>query len=235
MTEVKRQATAAGEGSPVVCWDTCTLNGVAVLGSEKGITGEHRFVTRKGHTGWLMPVVDGLLAERGAAREDLRAVCAGTGPGTFTGVKAGLATAKAISLALGKPLVGVPTLDSLAEGVVEGADLVLSLVDARRGVLYAALYRPTPDGPRRITEYSCLTPSEAVAEAGAIDHGMLAVAGYAPPELENELESAGLDFWCTGERTPGGGALLSASLRRLNAGRAGTPFSVAPIYLKKPV
>jgi tRNA threonylcarbamoyl adenosine modification protein YeaZ len=77
---------------------------------------------------------DRLMAEAGVTPADLDLVVAGTGPGTFTGLRIGLAAARAFGFALGIPVKGVSTLDAL----LAGADVEVACVDARRGEVFAA-------------------------------------------------------------------------------------------------
>lgn len=88
-----------------------------------------------------MPLIDTMLNDCGIKGEQLTAVAAATGPGSFTGVRIGLATARALAQGYGIPAVGISTLEALAGGVSAPGALVAPLLDARRSQVYAALYR----------------------------------------------------------------------------------------------
>lgn len=94
-----------------------------------------------------------LLSTAGAEPGDLDALVVGTGPGSFTGIRIGLATARGLALSLGLPVAGVSTLDALAAG----APGAIPVVDARRREVFALL-----DGPR------CLRPEELELGPGAV-------------------------------------------------------------------
>ena len=126
------------EFGPLLAWETSTEEGVVCLGSAAAVTATARFRTVKGHAGWLMPLVDSVMKAQGTDPSELGALAAGIGPGGFTGVKVGVATAKAMALALDVPLVGVPTLDLVAAHAPVDAGPVLACIDARQGLLYAA-------------------------------------------------------------------------------------------------
>jgi tRNA threonylcarbamoyladenosine biosynthesis protein TsaB len=100
------------------------------------------------HARELMPAVDDVMRRAGVEFGDLRAIAVGVGPGTFTGLRIGIATARALASASGLPLRPVSSLAALAEGMREqtGERPLLPLIDARRGELFAALY--DPDGKR---------------------------------------------------------------------------------------
>jgi tRNA threonylcarbamoyladenosine biosynthesis protein TsaB len=93
----------------------------------------------KGHQEALAPLVAEVMGEAGLAFDALDRIGVTVGPGSFTGLRVGLAFAQGLAQALGKPIVGVSTLDSLAASV-EGA-AVAALIDARRERVYARLYR----------------------------------------------------------------------------------------------
>ncbi len=217
----------------VVGWDTCTARGALVVGSGGVVLSETYFKTEKGHTGWLMPLVEMTFDRAGMAPDDIDYIAAGTGPGTFTGVKVGLATAKAVAMACGVPLVGASTLDILAAGATPGVDLVLSTVDARRGMLYAAVYRTGEGVPERVSEYMCETPERVAEVARSLGYRAVDVVGEAPASLVKSLEDGG-ELTVAGDRFPNGHGIVAVSDGLISRGRVGDATSVAPIYLKKP-
>ena len=97
---------------------------------------------RPRHTSRLLPLTNELLREAGWSWDELDRIAVGVGPGTFTGLRIGVSTARALARALGVELVGVPTLESLslnADGVA--ADSVCAALDARRGEVFAAAWK----------------------------------------------------------------------------------------------
>jgi tRNA threonylcarbamoyl adenosine modification protein YeaZ/ribosomal-protein-alanine acetyltransferase len=99
-----------------------------------------------GHTRRLAPLVDRALRSAGLAPADLKWIAADLGPGSFTGVRVGLATASAIALATGARLVGASSLESLAHGSVARRTLVVPLVEAGRRDVYAGYFRADAKG-----------------------------------------------------------------------------------------
>jgi tRNA threonylcarbamoyladenosine biosynthesis protein TsaB len=109
---------------------------------------------RPGHARWLLPLIARVLERAGVGWDGLERIAVGTGPGTFTGLRIGIATARALAQARDIPLVGVSTLHSLAlagtraslhpsggEPLPPGVDSVLAVLDARRGEVFAASWR----------------------------------------------------------------------------------------------
>ena len=107
---------------------------------------------KKTHSEKLMPLVDKLLQESGVEREQLQSIAVAAGPGSFTGIRIGVATARALAQGLAIPAVGVPTLEALAEGVTAPGALICPLLDARRNQVYTAL-----TGAKRVRQaaWSC--------------------------------------------------------------------------------
>jgi tRNA threonylcarbamoyladenosine biosynthesis protein TsaB len=108
---------------------------------------------RPRHTSCLLPLVADLLERSGTSFKQLERIAVGIGPGTFTGLRIGIATARALGQALGIPLVGVSTLESLAVYAEHaypqpqgGPDAVVCVLDARRGEVFAAAWSLTAGG-----------------------------------------------------------------------------------------
>lgn len=145
--------------------DTSTSCGSIALVDDWRVVAEWNLTHAKTHSERLLPGLARMLeaADVPLARVDLIAVA--VGPGSFTGLRIGLATAKALALGSGKPMVGVPTLDVLSENVVVSPLLVCPTLDARKGEVFAALYRkPCPGSSERISPYMSLPPERLLEE-----------------------------------------------------------------------
>ena len=101
---------------------------------------------KKTHSQTLLPMLDDLRTMIELDLNTIDAVAIASGPGSFTGLRIGSATAKGLGLALGKPLVEVPTLEGLAWNMWGASGLVSPLMDARRNQVYAGAYTFTPEG-----------------------------------------------------------------------------------------
>lgn len=126
---------------------------------DKALLAEYTLNIRKTHSERLMPLIDALLKESAIEREQLQAVAVAAGPGSFTGIRIGVSTARALAQGLAVPAVGVSTLQALAEAVPSPGALVCPLLDARRHEVYSALYRREPNPPRGL---EMLIPPAAV-------------------------------------------------------------------------
>lgn len=123
---------------------------VASLGLSSNVTHSRRLLTG----------IDWLMKEVGVDWNEIKAIGISLGPGSFTGLRIGMATAKGLATAANVQLVGVSTLDSLASKCVSER-LICSVLDARKKEVYAAFYRADADGTvRRVGEIEALTPQE---------------------------------------------------------------------------
>ena len=129
----------------VLALDCATIACSAAVWRDGEVVARRLRPGRRGHAEVLMPMVQDVMAEADLAYDALDAIAATVGPGTFTGLRIGLAAARGLALAAGLPLVGVTTLEAIAHGVPESARAgraVLVVLDARRGQVYAQAFGP---------------------------------------------------------------------------------------------
>ena len=151
------------------------------------------------HSRTLLPMVEDLFRNTEIPKDSIDAVAVAQGPGSFTGVRIGVSTAKGLCWGLGKPAVGVSTLEAMAWLAIgaPASALICPAMDARRSQLYNAFFEIREGKPRR------LTPDRAIAAA----------------DMAAEAEALGRPVWVLGDGAPlAAGALEERKL----------PFSVAP-------
>lgn len=149
----------------ILALDSSTpVAGVALLDEEKLIREE--FVNyKKTHSETLMPMIDKLLQDCEKSLADVTALAVTVGPGSFTGLRIGLAAVKGMSMAARLPVIGISTLDVLAHNLVFTNTLVCPLLNARRQEVYTAFYDNRGLYPRRLSEAMACSPQEFVAQA----------------------------------------------------------------------
>ena len=116
----------------------------AAVVADGGVVARRWTAMARGHAEALMGMIDAVVAEAGIRRRALDGVAVTVGPGTFTGVRVGLAAARGLALALDRPLCGLSTLEALAAAAALGPAppaTVLAAIDARRGQLYVQSFR----------------------------------------------------------------------------------------------
>jgi tRNA threonylcarbamoyladenosine biosynthesis protein TsaB len=186
---------------------------------------------RPGHATQLLVLATELLAEQGLAFADVGRIAVGLGPGTFTGLRIGVATARALAQSTGAELVGVSTLRALAcaaEPAAPPGAGVLAVIDARRGEAYAAGWR---DG-QPVLEQVALAPSALVGRIAAEGGAWLAV-GDGALRFREDLERAGCTVPEDGSASHGVSARAVCRLA-LEAQEATARDLVVPDYLRPP-
>jgi len=130
--------------------DTTTLSCSVALLQDDALLAEATLNIKKTHSERLMPLLDNLLTESGIEREAIDAIAVAAGPGSFTGLRIGVSTARALAQGLGIPVVPVCTLDALAEAIPAPGVLICPLLDARRSQVYTAIYRRGLEKPDQL-------------------------------------------------------------------------------------
>lgn len=113
---------------------------VAVV-TDDVLTAEYTVNFKKTHSQTLLPMIDEVVRMLGLELDTIDAIAVSGGPGSFTGLRIGSATAKGLGLALEKPLIHVPTVDAMAYNLYGAAALICPMMDARRNQVYTGLYR----------------------------------------------------------------------------------------------
>ncbi|OFX34976.1 MAG: tRNA (adenosine(37)-N6)-threonylcarbamoyltransferase complex dimerization subunit type 1 TsaB [Armatimonadetes bacterium RBG_16_67_12] len=158
--------------------ETATAWGSVAVAGPGGTLAERSAHVPGGHLEWLIPAIDDLLAASHLTRADVEGLAVSIGPGGFTGLRIGVATAAAWAHAMVRPLAGVSTLEAIAAGVEESG-LVLATLDARRGEVAAALFTRDDGaaGVERLTDDLLLTPGAIRDHLGRC--GRVIIAGDA--------------------------------------------------------
>ncbi|GAH58578.1 unnamed protein product, partial [marine sediment metagenome] len=142
--------------------ETSTMTGSVALIDEERLIAEYTLNLRETHTSRLMPTIDRVLKDASFTIKDLDGIAVSSGPGSFTGLRIGIATAKGLAQGLDIPVVGIPTLDGLAFQLFNCKDLVSPILDARKGEVYYALYK----NGKRLTKYMACEPGKLLKKIG---------------------------------------------------------------------
>jgi tRNA threonylcarbamoyladenosine biosynthesis protein TsaB len=155
----------------VLAIDTSTaITAVAVL-ADNVVRAEDNAATDQKHGDVVLPRVQAVLAAAGLTLAEIDLIAVGVGPGSFTGLRVGLATVKGLGFALQKPVRGVSSPLAIALAALERAPQVVVLLDAFKGEVYAGVFRRGADGSKSAIQAVPLfhaSPSEAAARALAV-------------------------------------------------------------------
>ncbi len=139
---------------------------VAYIKSGK-LAGEYYFCDKLTHSQTIMLMLESLKQMIGINLEKVDAVAVTAGPGSFTGLRIGVTAAKVLALSLNVPIIGIPTLDVIANGVTFTDNFICPIMDARRNQVYTALYKYSDDGNgkvERITDYMAIDMNEYIED-----------------------------------------------------------------------
>ncbi|MFH1190019.1 MAG: tRNA (adenosine(37)-N6)-threonylcarbamoyltransferase complex dimerization subunit type 1 TsaB [Candidatus Omnitrophota bacterium] len=136
---------------------------VAVMDGGKALAAIHRKAPRS-HSSMLMPAIDSVLKKSGTVLGELDGFCLSIGPGSFTGLRIGAATVKALAFVTGKPVVAVPTLDVIAGKSRKFCGIICVVLDARKDKVYAAIYRSDGKRLKRISKTLLVSLNDLVKD-----------------------------------------------------------------------
>ena len=227
--------------------ETATEVCSVAIATEEGIMAERREAAPNAHSSKLSPFIGELLEECGMKPSELTAVCVSAGPGSYTGLRIGVSTAKGFCYALGVPLVSVPTLESMATqwfaGHEDAEGLVCPMIDARRMECYTAFYGRGDAGrtPAHGEVVEVRGTQADIIEEGVydefLDRGPVTFIGDGAPKCFPLLDAGGTPAHRSKARldasfTISARGLLPVALRKLAAGQTEDVAYFEPFYLK---
>jgi|SRR5271167_3776576 len=225
--------TDAGSPRVALALDSAGSACSAAVSLGEEVVAEQRIDTMHGQAEVLLPLVDKVMREAGQAPAALDLVVATVGPGSFTGIRAGLAAARGIALATGARLLGVTSFDAVAVGAAQStcpeSRFLLVALESRRKDLYIQFFDPHGDP---LSEPAPIMPAlfrEAVA--ATIGANPLLIAGDAAQRAAAALEHRP-DTAVLQDCAPGAVGTLRAGLRLLRLGKAAE--APRPLYLRPP-
>lgn len=145
---------------------------VAVLADDK-LIGEFTTNLKKTHSQTLLPMLDSVVKLLEISLEDIDAIVVSGGPGSFTGLRIGGATAKGLGLALNKPLIQIPTVDGIAYNLFGVTSLICPLMDARRNQVYTGLYTFLGDRFKVVKKQHPVAVEELIEELNQLNQRVI--------------------------------------------------------------
>lgn len=216
----------------VLAIETSTPASSIALADDRSVVASAVRVDRRGHSAFLVSALDFCFDQAGWTPGDLGAVVVDVGPGLYTGIRVGLATAQGLAAALGVPLLPGNALDALALRAATGRRHIWSVVDVRRGEWAVASYRPVPggvvkDGPGQLVTANAL---RGMLESDPEDVLVVGDWESLPPNV-----LSGLHRMKGGRpRFPAADALIESVATRLKAEEFPHPDEIRPLYMREP-
>ncbi|HOD34588.1 MAG TPA: tRNA (adenosine(37)-N6)-threonylcarbamoyltransferase complex dimerization subunit type 1 TsaB [Syntrophales bacterium] len=213
--------------------DTATrAAGVALL-QDENILAEHCIRIRLTHSESILPAIEAILSSAGIEMRDVGLFALTQGPGSFTGLRVGAGIVKGLALCTDACIVGVSTLDALAQNLAFSKHLVCPILDAKKGQVYTALYRPADEGGLEKIE-----PDQAVdpvAFIGRISHPVIFL-GDGVPVYGNRIREllSSMAFFAPANHQwirPSAVGLLG--FEKYHRGEGVDPVSFVPRYIRR--
>ena len=215
--------------------ETSTLTGAVAVLDSGAVVAESRVSVAVTHGERLMAAIDGVLRAARCGLTDIDVFAVARGPGSFTGLRIGLSTVKALAFATGKPAVGVPTLKALAWRLPYCAYPVCPVLDAKKNEVYAALYR-TLEGQLEVLEAPRAVAPMTLAEElrTAVAGPVVFVGDAVTPFATVFLDALGARARLAPAdlRLPSAVTVGELAGQALLSGEAPDPASLVPLYLR---
>lgn len=217
----------------ILAIETATIAGsIAVHDDKAGLIAEVRVDVKVAHAERLMPSIEWLLKTSCVSIHDIDAFAVSIGPGSFTGLRIGLSTAKGFSYATGKPVVPVPTLDAFARTLPFCSYMICPLFDARKNELYAALYKWEGDVCRKVLPETAISPAELMKQIHERTVFMGEGAALYKEVISGTLRDNAV-FAPASRMSPAASAVAEIAEEKLKQGIVADTVSLTPFYIRR--
>jgi tRNA threonylcarbamoyladenosine biosynthesis protein TsaB len=213
---------------------TSTMQVGCAIGGHEGVLGSFQSGRGKRHAETLAPSIDFLCRQTRVDLDEIGCVAVDVGPGLFTGLRVGIAAAKAMAHALRVPMVGVSSLDLVALPVRWTPRLVVAAIDARRGELFTASYRQVPGGIQRLTDRRVESPEDLAVDIEATGEDVLLVGDGALRYCDAFTDLGQVELADQGLAHPSAASLVQLAHARAVREDFVQPWELEPLYLRRP-
>lgn len=214
--------------------DSSGLVASVAIAEDENLLGEYTVNYKKTHSQTLLPMLDEVARMIELDLATIDAIAIAGGPGSFTGLRIGSATAKGLGLALDKPIINIPTVDALAYNLVGHQDMVCPLMDARRNQTYTGLYRFERNEMEIIQEQCAVGIDEIVARINELENPVVFLGDGVPVFLPYISEHVKVPYTTAPAHVnkQRAGAVAALGMQYYAAGRYETAEAHKPEYLR---
>jgi tRNA threonylcarbamoyladenosine biosynthesis protein TsaB len=213
--------------------ETSTLQVGCAIGGHEGVLASFCSARGRRHAETLAPAIDFVCRQAHVGFDEIGAVAVDVGPGLFTGLRVGVATAKTMAQVLRVPMLGVPSLDLLAFPLRQSNKLIVPVVDARRGEIFHAFYRQVPGGAQRLTPHQLGTPADLASDLLAMGGDCVLTGDGARRYREVFEDVARIELDSMSNLYPSPAALVELAHPRALREEFVPPWELEPLYLRK--
>ena len=218
----------------VLAIDTATQVSSVAVASEGRLLAELTMQGKLTHSETLMPHIEQVLKMAAVDKSQLTGIAVSNGPGSFTGLRIGLAAAKAMSYVLHIPLVGVSTLASLAYGVPVAGLRIMSMLDAQKGNAYAASYR-WEDGSLKVIEPVLVDKITTIVEqCGTLEETVFLIGDAVQKKIQGKMElPANVQIAPPHLIMPRAACVAMLGMEQLADGQEDNVMDLEPVYIRR--
>lgn len=214
--------------------ETATQQVSVAIGGHEGVLGLFEVSRGRRHAETLVPAIEFVCRQADVRLDELGAIAVDVGPGLFTGMRVGLAAAKAMAQALRLPMIGISSLDLLAFPMRHSDRTVAAVIDARKGEVFFAFYRPLPGGVQRVTEPAVGSVEDLVGELVARGQHVVCVGDGALRYRDDLCSAVNCDFAEQFVSHPSAAPLVQLAHARALREEWVNPRDIQPLYLRAP-
>jgi len=218
----------------ILALDSSGLVATVAIVEEEQILAEYTVNYKKTHSQTLLPMLDEIVKMTEFDLNTLDAIAVAGGPGSFTGLRIGSATAKGLGLALNKPLIHIPTVDGLAYNLYGNSGLLCPIMDARRNQVYTGLYRFEGEQFEIVEEQMAISLEELIGKLNAYGE-KVTFLGDGVPVYQTQLKE-GLQteyhFAPAHKNRQSAAAVGALAMQYLKEGKTETAMEHQPDYLR---
>lgn len=218
----------------VLSVDSSSTTATVAIASEDKILGEISLNDKREHSVILMELIELLLDKCNLTIDDIDGFAISEGPGSFTGLRIGMATIKGLAFGTNKPCISISTLDTLAYNVINFNGLICPIMDALRGNVYTNLYKNNNGNLQSVFEASCISIEELTELLKEKDEpviflgdGLIKHKEY----LTNNLEK--VTFATLNSNYPKASSLAELAIKKLKNEELQDINKIVPVYLRK--
>ena len=214
--------------------ETATEQVSVAIGGHEGVLGLVEVCRGRRHAETLAPAIEFVCSQADVRLDEISVVAVDVGPGLFTGMRVGLASAKALAQALRVPMIGMSSLDLLAYPLRHTGRTVVAVIDARKGELFYAFYRPVPGGVQRVLEPRCGTIDDLIAEVMARRDDVICVGDGALRHRDEIIAELRCEMAEQFLSRPSAAPLVQLAHARALREEWVNPWEIQPLYLRLP-
>lgn len=212
--------------------DTATQQVGVAIGGQEGVLASFTAARGRRHAELLAPAIETVCRAAEVELREVSVVAVDVGPGLFTGLRVGLATAKAMAQALRVPMIGLSSLDLLAFPVRHTPRLIVPVIDARRGEVFTASYRHVPGGVQRVSEPHVASPEDLAADLRAAPDECLLVGDGALRYSAAFADDGRVEIAGGAAANPSPSALVELAQPRALREEFVSPTEIEALYLR---